>query len=643
MFETIRSYSRVLMYVLVPLIIGSFVLVGVEGYLRMRDAGDVAVAQVNGKDIKQSEWDASFRQSLDQIRRQAPNVDLRMFETPEMKRQALDELVRERVMREAADKGGYATSDERLIAFYRNDPQFAPFRGPDGTIDKARLEMAVAAGGMSVKGLEARMRETLALRQVTLGMTGSVVAPAAAASAAFDALYQQREAEVERFDARAYTAKVNPTDADIEAYYKDAANQAQFLSVEQADIEYVVLDAETVKKDITVSEDDLKKYYTENLKHYTSPEERRVRQILIKGEDRAAAKAKAEALLADLKKNPASFGEVARKHSQDPGSAERGGELDIAIARGDTDKDYEAALFALKPDELSSVVATPDGFYILQLQSAKGGEVRSFESVRAEIEEVVRKQLVQTRYTEAASEFRNIVYEQSDSLQPAADKFKLTVQTAKGVTRNPTPGVEGPLASPKLREALFGSDVLRNKRNTEAIDTKPNQLTAARVVAYHPSVVRPLAEVRDQIKERLVASQAAALARKEGEARLAAAKAAPATALKAKPVAVSRAKATEFPRDVIDAVLKVPAASLPAVTGVDLGPQGYAVVRVNKVLGRDPSVADPKQTQDQYAQAWGAAESDAYYQALKTRFKVKVTPPKAVAEEKSVEAIAPKS
>ena len=151
MFETIRSYSRVLMYVLVPLIIGSFVLVGVEGYLRMRDAGDVAVAQVNGKDIKQSEWDASFRQSLDQIRRQAPNVDLRMFETPEMKRQALDELVRERVMREAADKGGYATSDERLIAFYRNDPQFAPFRGPDGTIDKARLEMAVEAGGMSVQ------------------------------------------------------------------------------------------------------------------------------------------------------------------------------------------------------------------------------------------------------------------------------------------------------------------------------------------------------------------------------------------------------------------------------------------------------------------------------------------------------------
>ena len=640
MFETIRSYSRVLMYILVPLIIGSFVLVGVDSYFRLRDGGNATVATVNGKDITQTDWDASFRQSLDQFRRQAPNIDLRMFETPEMKRQALDELVRERVMREAAAKGGYTTTDERLISFYRNDPQFAPFRGPDGVIDKSRLEMAVAGQGMSVKGLEAQMRDMLAVRQVTLGMTGSVVAPAAAASAALDAMYQQREAQIERFDARAYAAKVNATDADIEAYYKDPANQAQFKSVEQADIEYVVLDLDTVKKTITVAEDDLKKYYTENLKQYTVPEERRVRQILIKGEDRAAAKTKAEALLADLKKNPASFADVARQHSNDAGSAERGGELDIAIARGDTDKDYEAALFALKPNELSPVVATPEGFYILQLQSAKGGEVRSFESVRAEIEEVVKKQLAQSRYADAANEFTNTVYEQADSLKPVADKLKLTVQTAKDVTRIAAPGAQGPLASAKLIQAVFSTDALQNKRNTEAVETKPSQLTAARVVAYRPSVVRPLAEVRDRVKEHVVAVQAAALARKEGEARLTTAKAAPATALSVPTVTLSRAKGAELPSGVLDAVLKAPAASLPAVVGVDLGDQGYAVVRVTKVLGRDPSVADPKQAAAQYAQAWGAAESEAYYQALKTRFKVKMTVPAAPAEEKSAEGLA---
>lgn len=648
MFETIRSYSRVLMYVLVPLIIGSFVLVGVDSYFNLRDSANHAVAKVDGHDIKQSEWDAWFRQQIEQFRAQAPNVDLRMLETPEMKRQSLDELVRERVMRVAADQGGYNTSDERLLAFYRNDPQFAPFRGPDGTIDRARLEMAVAAQGMSVKGLEQRMREMLALRQVTLGLTGSVTAPDAATSTALDALFQQREAQVERFDAKVYATKVNPTDADIDAYYQDAAHQAQFRSTEQADIEYVVLDLDAVKKGITVSEDDLKKYYTENVKRYTVPEERKVRHLLIKAgtsapeAERTAARAKAEALQAELVKAPATFADVARKNSQDPGTAERGGDLDTFIAKGDTDPAYETALFALKPNEISPVVATPEGFYVLQLQAVKGGDVRSFESVRAEAEDEVKQQLAQARYAEAANEFTNTVYEQSDSLKPVADKLKLEVKTAKGVLRSPQQGADGPLASAKLLEAVFSSESLQNKRNTEAVETKSNQLTAARVTAYRPAAVRPLAEVRDQVKARLVAQQAAALARKEGEARLAAAKAAPATAFEKPAVTLSRAKPGDLPRDVVDAALKAPSASLPSVVGVDLGDQGYAVVRVIKVLGRDPVVADPKQASAQYAQAWGAAESDAYYEALKSRFKVKVMAPAATAEEKSTDTVASK-
>lgn len=648
MFETIRSYSRVLMYVLVPLIIGSFVLVGVDSYFNLRDNANHAVAKVDGHDVKQGEWDAWFREQLEQFRRQAPNVDLRMFETPEMKRQALDELVRERVMRTAATKGGYGTSDERLLNFYRTDPQFAAFRGPDGSIDKARLEMAVAAQGMSVAGLEARMRDMLALRQVTLGLTGSVTAPAAAASAALDALFQQREAQVERFDSKAYAAKVSPSDADIEAYYKEPANQAQFRSTEQADIEYVVFDLDAVKKGITVTEDDLKKYYDSNVARYTVPEERKVRHILIKAgtsapeAERTAARAKAEALQAELVKAPGTFAEVARKNSQDAGTAERGGEMDTFISKGDTDKAYETALFALKPNEVGPVVVTPEGFYILQLQAVKGGEVRSFESVRAEAEEEVKKQLAQTRYAESANEFTNTVYEQSDSLKPVADKLKLEIKTAKSVLRTPMQGADGPLASAKLLEAIFSSETLQNKRNTEAVETKPNQLAAARVVAYRPAAVRPLAEVRDLVKARLVLSQSAALARKEGEARLAAAKAAPATAFAPAAITVSRAKPADQPREVVDAVLKASTASLPTVVGVDLGEQGYAVVRVTKVLGRDPAMADAQQANAQYAQAWGAAESEAYYEALKSRYKVKVLAPAVTADEKTSENVASK-
>jgi peptidyl-prolyl cis-trans isomerase D len=646
MFETIRSYSRVLMYILVPLIIGSFVFVGVDSYFNLRETGNEAVARVDGQDIRQSEWDASFRESVEQFRRQAPGLDLRMFETPEMKRQALDELVRERVMRVAANKNGFLTTDDRLLNFYRNDPQFAPFRGPDGNIDRARLEMALAAQGMTVQGLEARMRDMLALRQVSQGITGTVIAPPAVAGTALDAMYQQREAQIERFDATAYAAKVNPSDAEIEAYYKDPANQAQFQSTEQADIEYVVLDLEAVKKGITVTEEALKSYYTQNEQRFTTPEERRARHILIKAgtgasdAERSAAKAKAEGLQASLAANPSTFADVARKESQDPGTAERGGDVDTFIARGDTDKAYETALFGLKPDEVSGVVPTSEGFYIIQLQAVRGGEKRSFEAVRAELENEVRTQQAQARYAEAANEFTNTVYEQSDSLKPIAEKLKLEIRTAKAVTRAPQQGAEGPLASPKLLEAIFSSDALRNKRNTEAVETQSNQLTAARVTEYRPAALRPLAEVRDLVKQRLVASQAAALARKEGEARLAAAKAAPATAFAQPAVTLSRAKADEVPREIVDAVLKAPATALPAVVGVDLQDRGFAVVRVTKVLGRDPVAADPKQAGAQYAQAWAAAESEAYYQSLKTRYKAKVLVGDAPAQNSSEVGVA---
>lgn len=647
MFETIRSYSRVLMYVLVPLIIGSFVLVGVDSYFNLRDSSNATVAKVDGREIKQAEWDNSFREQIEQFRRQAPNIDVRMLENPTMKRQALDELVRDHVLAVAAKKEGYDTSDERLLAFYRNDPQFAPFRNADGSIDRARLEAAMAGQGMSVKGLEARMRDMIAQRQVTLGFTGTVAPAAAAASAALDAMFQQREIQLERFDAKTFAAKVTPTDAEIETYYKDPAHQNEFRSVEQSDIEYVVLDLDALKKTVQVPEADLKKYYEENIKRYTSAEERKLSHILIKAgtsapeAERTAAKAKAEALQAELVKAPATFADVARKNSQDPGTAERGGDTDLFIVRDDTDKAYEDAAFALQANGISPVVATSEGFFILQLKAVRGGDVRSFDSVRAEAEEEIRKQLAQSRYAEAANEFTNTVYEQSDTLKPVADKLKLTVQTAKAVTRTPAPGAEGPLANAKLLDQLFSVDVTRNKRNTEAVETKSNQLVSARVVEYRPAAVRPLDEVRALVKDRLVAAQAAVLARKEGEARLAAAKAAPATAFAGSPVSVSRVANSNLPREIVDAALKAPSGNLPAVVGVDLGEQGYSVVRVTKVLGRDPVVGDPKQGAAQYAQAWGAAEAAAYYDALKARYNVKITPP-AETTEKTSEDVAQK-
>jgi len=626
MFEFLRRHTRALQAILVLLIFPSFVFFGIQGYSRFAGGGDETVAKVDGRAITRGEWELAMREQLERAQRQMPGIDAKLFETPEMKRLSLEGLVRERVLLAAADKLHLVTSDDRLQRAFVTDPQFEPLRNPDGSVNKD----AIGARGMSSEMFAYRLRQDLSQRQVLLGLAGSVIAPKTAAATALDAMFQQREVQVERFDPKDFRAKVEPTDAEIEKYYSDPAHAAMFEAPETESIEYVVLDLEALKKDIKVSEEDLRKYYAENEKRYTTPEERRASHILIKAEkgapqaERDQAKAKAEALLAEIRKNPSSFAELARKSSQDPGSAEKGGDLDF-FSRGAMVKPFEDAAFALKPGETSGIVQTDFGYHIIQVTGARGGEKRPFEAVRGEIETEIKNQLAQQRFSEAAVEFTNMVYEQPDSLKPVADRFKLEVKTAQGVKRTPAPNAAGPLASAKFLEALFNSDAIRSKRNTEAVEFGPSQMVSGRVVKHEPAHQLPLAEVRAQVREQVIATQAAALARKAGLERLAALRATPATPLEAKPTMVSRAQPHEMPRELLDAVLKVPADKLPAVVGVELGGQGYALAKVLKVEGRDPVVAnEAARVQSQYAQTWADAEAQAYYVALKERFNVKI-------------------
>lgn len=625
MFEFVRKHTRILQFVLVLLIFPSFVLFGIQGYSRFTEGGNATVATVGSRKITQAELDAAHRRQVDMLRQQMPGIDVKLFDTPQMKQNTLDTMVREQVMLAAAEKAGYVATDDRLLREYMTDRQFDTFRRPDGSLNVQALEQALNAQGITKQGYDQLKREELMMRQVQAGLMSTVIAPTAAVSSAMDALFQQREVQLQRFDSKDYLAKVNPTDADLEAYYKDPAHSAEFQTAEKADIEYVVLDLDSIKKGISVPEDELKKYYAQNEKSYTTAEERRAAHILVK--DRA----KADALLAELTKTPASFAEVARKNSQDSSTADKGGDADLFIARGDTDKAYEEALFALKkPGDLSPVVQTKDGFFILQLKATRGGEKRSYESVRADIEQLRKKELAQGEYAKAAAEFGNLVYEQSDSLKPAVDKLKLELRTAKGVTRTPAPDATGPLGSKKLLDAIFNAETLRNKRNTEAVETAPSTLVSARIVNYQPTTTPPLADVKARVREKVAAQQAAALARKEGEARLAELRKAPATDLGTPVKTVSRAQQSQdLPRGVIDAALKTP--TVPAVEGVSLDDDGYIVVKVTKVLGRDPSVADPARATGSYSQAWASAEANAYYAALKSRFKVEVSPSAASA------------
>ena len=628
MFDFFRKHTWLLKIVL-GFVVLAFVGGGVyQGYGSFMGDDNSTVAKVDGRKVTRNEWENAQRAQIDRVRQQMPNVDAKLFDTPEMKRQSLDAVVRERVMLAAADKLHLTTTDERLQRLFASDPQFAFLRNPDGSVNKD----ALSAQGMSSEMFAQRLRQDFSLRQVAQGITGTVFAPLSATNAALDAMFQQREVQVQQFATKDSAANVTPTDADIEKYYKDAANAAQFMAPEVESIEYVVLDLESLKKGIVVSDKELRDSYAANEKRYTSAEERRASHILVKVDagasaaDRAKAKAKAEGLLAQVKQSPASFAEVARKNSDDPGSAEKGGDLDFFGRDGLAAKPLEDAAFKLATDAISDLVESDFGYHIVKLTGLRGGEKKPFEAVKAELEAETKTQLAQKKFSEVAVEFTNMVYEQPDSLKSVVDKFKLELRTAQNVKRTPAPGAAGPVANAKFLEALFGNDAIRNKRNTEAIETAASTLVSGRVVKYEAAHQLPLAEMKAKVRERLVVVQAAALARKLGEARLAELRAAPASAMVEAAVTLSRAQPRDLPAKLVDAVLKAPTTTLPAAIGVDLGDAGYAVAKIGKVLGRDPVTADASRAQSQYAQAWGDAESQAYYNALKTRFKVELRP-----------------
>ena len=563
-----------------------------------------------------------------------------------MKQQSLDALIREYVLLMAANDQHLTVPAGRIMRIFANDPQFAALRNPDGTVNKALLE----ARGMSPLQLETMLRQELTVAQVLGGVQMSSHGAQQSTRAAVDALFQVRDVQWVKFEPKAYMAQLNPTAEQLQAFYKDPANAAWLTTPEQADVQYVVLDLDTLKARVSVSDDELRRSYKENIQRYSTPEERRASHILIKAEasasadEKKAARAKAEQLLAQLQKNPAQFAELARKNSDDPGSGANGGDLDF-FARGDMVKPFEDAAYGLKPGQISGLVESEFGFHIIQLTGVRGGETKPFEAVRAEIEDDARKQLAQRQYAEAAEKFTNMVYEQSDSLQPVADELKLPVQTANGVLRQPGSKDQGDLSNRRLLDTLFDATNRSKGHNTEAVEVGTNKLVSARIVKYRPAALMPFDQAQAQVRERWMTAQALKAARADAEQKMALWKQSPEKA--ALPAAVQMSRRTVFaqPAAVLDAALRVPEAQLPAWTVVSLGDEGVALLKVNKVVPLEVKPEELKEMQAQFGGYWARAEADAYYRALKREYKVeylnegKSVVEKATAAQKSASAL----
>ena len=626
MFDFVRKHNRIMQFLLFLLIFPSFVLFGIDGYNRMREKGDV-VATVNGHDITQSEWDNAHRAQVERMRNAMPTTDVKLFDTPEAKYNTLERLVRDRLLAAAAQSLRLGVSDQRLAQELQQNPNIAALRRADGSLDVERYRQLLSTQGMTPASFESQVRADLASRQVMAGVGVTSFSSPALADVTLNAFYQERQIQLARFAPSAYVGQVNVTPADLEAYYK--AHAELFQSSERADAEYVVLDLAAIEKTVAVSEDELKSYYEQNLARLAGLEERRASHILIAADksqpaaEREKAKAKAQELLAVLQKTPDQFAELARKNSQDPGSASKGGDLDF-FGREAMTKPFADAVFAMKKGDISAVVETEFGFHIIRLTDIKQPKQPSFEEQRAKLEKEVRRQIAQRKFAEAAEQFTNLVYEQADSLQPAAQRLKLEIHTAKALSREVPPTVPV-LSHPKLLAALFAADATEKMRNTEAVEIGPNQLAAARVTQYTPARTLPFEDVKARVKDLWVAEQSAKLAREDGAAKLDVWKNAAEPAKMGEALVISREKKQQQSNAVIEAALRAPSQTLPAWVGVDLGSDGYAVVKVEKVLPREVAANDKlTRERDQYAQWWASAEGLAYYRLLKEKFKVNI-------------------
>ncbi|MFC5462870.1 SurA N-terminal domain-containing protein [Massilia niabensis] len=626
MFDFVRNNKRVMYGILGLLIVPSFVLVGVDSYQDRGDSG-VGVAEVDGRNITQQEWEEAQRRQIDQARQQmGPQFDQKLFETPEAKREVLENLVAERAVNAEIARSKLTVSDQSLA---KAISAIDTFRKPDGSFDMDGYRAALAAQGMTPEAFDARMRRDMAIQQLAGSVGATAFVPRSVAERISNINDQQREVQELVFPIANYLPQVKVTDDMVKAFYDKNANL--FLIPEQVKAEYVVLDSAAVESQVTTTDAEVAQFYNANQKRFTTPEQRTASHILItnpagaKPAEAAAAKAKAEAVLAEVRKNPAAFAEIAKTQSQDPGSAANGGDLG-AVERGSLVKSVEDAIYGLKQGEVSGIVPSEFGFHIIKVTSVTPASQKSLEAAKPEIAAELSKAKLSKKYSELAEQFNDIVYEQADSLKPAAGKLGLKIQVADGLTRKPNPALgAAPFNNEKFLAALYSTDSIKNKRNTEAVEVAPAVLIAGRVLEFKPATKRPLAEVEAAIRQRVMQEEALRLARQAGEAKLAAAKASGDATGFGEPKLISRTQEPTINPAGALAALKADATKLPAYVGVELPGVGYGVYRIGKV-SQPPQLDQARRSQEaqQISQLAGQAELYNFVEAIKAKAKVKI-------------------
>ncbi len=615
MFDAVRNNKRIVQGFLV-LIMLPFAFFGLDSYFNRSGTGS-GVAKVGDVQISQQEYQQALREQQERVRSQVGQVDPKMFENPEFRKAILDDLINRRLLLIEASKRRLYVSDEAV----RNAIASIEAFHENGKFSTQRYEALLRGQSMSPQSFEAQVRQDMTLQRLAGSIGQSGVLSTTIGERVLALQTEQRDVQEILLGLDAYRGKVKLADDAARKFYDE--NSKRFETPDQARAEFVVLTQDGLE--VKVSDDEIKAWYDGHKDRYQQPEERRASHVLIatEGKDKAQARAKAEQVLKDVQKTPAAFAEIAKKNSDDPGSAGQGGDLGF-FGRGMMVKPFEDAVFALKEGETSGIVESDFGFHIIRLTAIRAAREKPLAEVRGEIEKELKTAAAGRKFAEAVEAFSNAVYEQSDSLQPAADQFKLKVQQSGWLGRQADPA-NGPLANAKLLAALFSDDAIKNKRNTEAVEIAPNTLAAARIVEYKPAALQPFESVKAEIETVLRNEEAFKLAVADGQARLAELKKGEDKQTWGAAKRVSRMDASRLPPPAVPAVFRMNSDKLPSYAGVEIRGTGYMLYRLNKVEAGEK--LDDVRRQGLLGQLRTlAAQEDMqmYVSALRSRYKVEI-------------------
>lgn len=604
-------------WAIIILISVPFALWGIQSYLG--GGSELIAAEVNGREITQRDLDSQVQNARIQLRESlGAAYDPAKFDDKALRRQVLDDMIRDTLVTDVSAGMGLRVSDQELRARILAEPAFQNA----GRFDNAQYEQVLKYQGLSPAMFEAQLRQRIVGDQLTRALAGSELVTKAEREQFQRLAGQQRELAWLRVPAARFSTEEPIDEQAVTAYYD--ANAARFQVPEQVKLDFLLLDLGTLAAKSEVADDELRRAYDSNQARFGQPERRTVRHILLTVPPDADADTVAKVLAETLAvrqriEGGEPFDVVAKAVSKDPGSAAEGGSLG-EIEKGIMDPAFEEAAFSLTAGALSDPVRSRFGYHLIQVESIKPAAVKPFEEVREQLRAELARQKSEALFYDQSERLANLVFENPDTLEPAARELGLEIQHSDWLART---GGPGPLGQPKVTAAAFSEEVLTERRNSELIEPEKDSLQAVvvRVVDHREASAKPLAEVREEIlsalrKERAQKAAAAAAATAAEKLRGGADWAAVAGEDKVEGPAMVGRNDPKVPAPVRTAAFSMPP---PAAGGAGVGtaalPDGdSAVLRVTKV--EDGKVEAPVKGAADPAAMLGARLGRETYQAV---------------------------